>query len=297
MPYQATVFKVLVASPGDVAAERKIVADVIASYNSLHSSETSAMLLPVRWEVDSVPQVGMRPQAALNKQLVETADVVVGIFWTRIGTPTGESASGAVEEIELAHRIGIPCLLYFSGMPVVPDNLDRDQFDRLQSWKKSIDDRALHQRYNDLGEFRELLSAHLVKTVRDLLGSSDVNGVPPSFNPTSVSSDAQASAMSRLRDELLTLETLWQAEKASSPLRIDDGQQLLYELGGLIRDALPLFTGEDKVKQRTTLAEILTGIRRAQEWRLYIDGGKSYRGFFDFGDGLLNAAQGTLRGD
>jgi hypothetical protein len=37
MSYNATIFKVMIASPGDVSMERGIVRDVLAEWNAIHS--------------------------------------------------------------------------------------------------------------------------------------------------------------------------------------------------------------------------------------------------------------------
>ena len=44
--------------------------------------------------------MGERAQAIINRQIVKDSDLVVAIFWTRIGTPTGVAQSGMIEEIE-----------------------------------------------------------------------------------------------------------------------------------------------------------------------------------------------------
>lgn len=121
MPYQATVYRILIASPSDVTSERKAIPDVIGAWNATHSEDYSVVLLPVMWETHSTPEMGDRPQAILNKQLVASCDLLVGAFWTRIGTHTGVSESGTIEEIEEIRKAGKPVLLYFSSQPVVLD--------------------------------------------------------------------------------------------------------------------------------------------------------------------------------
>ena len=37
MSYQATVFKVMIASPGDVAAERNVIREVITEWNNVNA--------------------------------------------------------------------------------------------------------------------------------------------------------------------------------------------------------------------------------------------------------------------
>ena len=58
------------------------------------------MLLPVGWETHATPAMGDRPQAIINKQILAGCDLLVAVFWTRLGSPTGAAASGTVEEIE-----------------------------------------------------------------------------------------------------------------------------------------------------------------------------------------------------
>jgi hypothetical protein len=56
--------------------------------------------LPVGWEMHSAPDLAGRPQELINDRVLKDCDLLGGIFWTRLGTPTGESASGTVEEIK-----------------------------------------------------------------------------------------------------------------------------------------------------------------------------------------------------
>lgn len=154
MSYQATVLKAMIASPSDVAAERSIIREVLLEWNIVHSDSRRIVLLPVGWETHSVPEMGDRPQALINKQILKNCDLLVGVFWTRIGTETGDYESGTVEEIEEHIKAGRPVMLYFSNSPVVPDSVDADQYARLKSFKDGCKSRGLYESYFDLGEFR-----------------------------------------------------------------------------------------------------------------------------------------------
>lgn len=138
MAYIAQVIKVFIASPGDVADERTIAREVVLEWNAVNSQERGTVLLPVLWETHAVPAMGERAQAVINDQLVRDADLLVGIFWTRIGTPTGTAVSGTVEEIEEHVRAGKSPMLYFSEAPVRPDSLDDEQFHALRSFGGSV---------------------------------------------------------------------------------------------------------------------------------------------------------------
>ncbi|MBN4056087.1 hypothetical protein JYT20_00025 [Rhodothermus sp. AH-315-K08] len=100
MSYQAIVYNILVASPGDVEHERRIVREKVHKWNEIHAAPTNVVLQPIGWETHAVPEMGDRPQAIINDQLVDHCDMLVGVFWTRLGTPTGKAASGTSEEIE-----------------------------------------------------------------------------------------------------------------------------------------------------------------------------------------------------
>ncbi|MFM6281891.1 MAG: DUF4062 domain-containing protein, partial [Dolichospermum sp.] len=100
MPIEAKLYRVLIASPGDVADERAIVREEIARWNAMHSETMKIVLLPIGWETDATPDLRERGQAVINRQLVDNCDLLIGVFWTRIGTPTPEAESGTVEEIE-----------------------------------------------------------------------------------------------------------------------------------------------------------------------------------------------------
>lgn len=155
MPYKANVFKVMIASPGDVAAERSLIREVLAEWNVIHSGLRNLVLLPVAWETHSSPQMGAEPQAIINKQVLKDCDLLVGVFWTRIGTPTEQYASGTVEEIEEHIKADKPAMLYFSSAPVHPDSVEPDQYASLKTFKGSCKPRGLVETYTDINDFKQ----------------------------------------------------------------------------------------------------------------------------------------------
>lgn len=161
MGYQATVYKVMIASPSDVPAERSIVREQLHEWNVVNSDSRKVVLLPVGWETHSVPEMGDRPQALINKRVLQGCDILIGVFWTRIGTATGEYASGTVEEIEEHIKSGKPVMLYFSNAPVVMGSIDLDQYNRLNEFKVSCQSRGIYEEYSDISEFRQKLNRHL----------------------------------------------------------------------------------------------------------------------------------------
>jgi len=189
MPFDAKVFRVMIASPGDVKEVRGIIREVLAEWNAIHASSRSTVLLPLGWESHATPTMGDRPQAIINKQLLKDADLLVGVFWTRIGTSTGEYQSGTVEEIEEHIAAGKPAMLYFSDEPVPPDSVDPAQYASLRQFKDSCRPRGLYESYSEPSEFRDKFSRQLqLKINHDAFFTS--SNIPP------ISSISMAEPMS-----------------------------------------------------------------------------------------------------
>lgn len=211
MPYLATVLNVMIASPSDVIHERMAIRDVIADWNAAHAHDRKTILMPVGWETHSVPEMGDRPQAIINKQLLKDADLLIAVFWTRIGSPTGASPSGTIEEIEEHLKAGKPAMIYFSSVPVRADSIEENQYSAVREFKQSIKDRGLYEGYDDPAEFRAKFSRQLAQKIiasflsgRDdavSTGTADYLAPIPSISPDAsellieASSDAQGTVM------------------------------------------------------------------------------------------------------
>ena len=195
MAYAAKVLRVMVASPSDVQQERLAAQTIIHGWNVVHSASRGQVLLPVLWETHTSPALGGRAQSLINRQIVSDSDMLIAMFWTRIGTPTGESASGTIEEIEEHVREGKPVMLYFSNQPVRPDSIDERQYAALLNFKKSAMDRGLVEEYESIEQFRDKLTRQLAQTIiqnfsaepLEPLGPRPILQVPPAHAPVTAS--------------------------------------------------------------------------------------------------------------
>ena len=113
MAYDSKVYRVLIATPSDVEEEREIITNAIQNWNDLYPFSKKVVLLPLKWETHTAPDYGERPQEIINKAIVDDCDILVGCFWTRIGSPTGEEESGTIEEIKKSIRIRKTCNALF----------------------------------------------------------------------------------------------------------------------------------------------------------------------------------------
>lgn len=132
MSYTANVYNIFLASPGDVAQERKAAREIIQEWNKVNSYAKKIVLLALGWEEDAVPAMGDGPQGVINEQLLKRADLLVGIFWMRIGTPTGKVPSGTVQEIEEHIAANKQAMLYFSDRPIIASKIDTDQYEAVK---------------------------------------------------------------------------------------------------------------------------------------------------------------------
>ncbi len=165
MAYRAKVVKVMIASPSDVAAERQVIRNVIQEWNFTHSEDKNLVLMPVGWESHSAPSMGDRAQAIFNKQVLADCDLLLAVFWTKLGTPTGKAASGTVEEIEEHIKAKKPAMIYFSKIPVLLESVDPKQYKAVMEFKKEMGKRGLYAEYESTEDFREKLSRQLGHTV------------------------------------------------------------------------------------------------------------------------------------
>ncbi|MCW2264273.1 nucleoside 2-deoxyribosyltransferase [Gluconobacter cerinus] len=175
MSFPATVFNVLIASPSDVPKERQAISDCLHAWNALHSKDTGKVLLPVMWESHSAPSMTERAQGVINEQLVRSCDMLIGVFWTRLGSPTGKAKSGTVEEVNWFMRQKKPVMLYFSKAPIDPEKLDTKQFEELKEFKASLMSKGLLEHYTSVEDLEHKLSRQVTIIMREINVTSVVD--------------------------------------------------------------------------------------------------------------------------
>lgn len=168
MPSRSRVFRVMIGSPSDLTEEREAASNAVNEWNALHADAEGVVLLPVKWETHAMPTASVRPQAAINEQLTDRCDVLIGMFWTRLGTDTGVATSGTVEEIDRFVANGKPAMLYFSGRKVSKSRLDPKQSAKLKSFKAKTYKKALVGSFGTVAGLRQVLLRDLTRQVREL---------------------------------------------------------------------------------------------------------------------------------
>jgi hypothetical protein len=177
MPTRSETYRVLIASPSDLTEERQAATEAVYEWNAEHAVAEATVLLPIKWETHAMPQSGVRPQEAINRQLVRASDILIGMFWTRLGTSTGVAESGTVEEIDQFVGTDRPALLYFSNRPIDPNRIDLTQHRKLRAFKATTYKKAIVGSFNSVAELRQTLLRDLVRCVRELRAHAPVRRV------------------------------------------------------------------------------------------------------------------------
>lgn len=233
MSFQATVHRVMIASPGDVRGERSIIREVLSEWNAINAEERRTVLIPLGWEIDVAPEMGGEPQRIINSQILRDADLLVGMFWTRIGTPTTGYASGTVEEIEQHLAAGRPAMLYFSSAPINPESIDFEQYQHLKAFRTSCQSRGVYDTYADLTDFRQKFARALAITMNgDRFDTPAVDAHDSAASGVAGASAARAAPQKRSPTELgQTLST--EAQRLLRTAATDgDGIVALFRFGG-----------------------------------------------------------------
>jgi hypothetical protein len=274
MSYDSKIYNVMIASPSDVPSERNIVREVVYEWNAVHSQSRKIVLLPIGWETHSSPEMGSRAQSILNDQILNKCDLLVGIFWTRIGTETGEYISGTVEEIERHVASGKPAMLYFYAKPVEEGSVDKEQYSKLKKFRESCQKNCLYATYDNHSDFKEKFYHHLQIKVNEHEIFKEA-GNPTEIRTNIVKSETK---IPHLSDEAKVL-----LKEAS----IDNHGTILYVryLGGtdIQTNGKNLITNQDRrhvAKWEAALKELLNAdliVARGREGEIFEVSNKGYQ--------------------
>ncbi len=171
------IYDVFVSSPGDVVEEREIIGKIVNEINSTHSRVYGKSLNILDFESYTYPNRGEYAQGVINEQIGEY-DIFIAILGDRFGTPTKVAGSGTEEEIREAMR-RYDCgeidnlLIYLSTIPPNMDELDMDQFEKVELFKEELfkgDSRQLCDKYGSFEEFEGKIRSDLTNVFVKLEG-------------------------------------------------------------------------------------------------------------------------------
>jgi hypothetical protein len=165
MTYGAIVYRFLLSAPSDIPPEDlAVVRTAVERWNVIYGPQFGAIVAPVYWQEHAAAEHGERPQASLNSQLVDDADILVALFWHRLGSATGESESGTIEELEKAHANGAYVAILRCGRQF-PQSVDTVQLTRLRQFYEDTGSRSLMLEYGDEATLSRHIDAILSRAI------------------------------------------------------------------------------------------------------------------------------------
>jgi tetratricopeptide (TPR) repeat protein len=173
---EARLVRVVAVSPGDVQREREALREIVDELN-LHIAPAAGCRLSLwRWETDSWPALHLEgPQGVIDEQMdIASADLVVGIFWKRFGTPTSEAESGTAHELQRAwaawQESGQPhVMVYFSSRAYSPTSTaETEQWGKVLAFREATPKEQLWWSYRSQKDFEKLARRHLTAWLTNL---------------------------------------------------------------------------------------------------------------------------------
>lgn len=208
MAFNARVIEVMIASPSDVTEERDEARRVLLRWNARQARQLGIVLLPLDWENHARPGLRGRGQGMITEDVLVHADILVGIFYMRLGTPTGGYPSGTYEEIVEHHSRQKPVMLYFSSRPLDQDKLDDKQWAGVLKTKKWAQEKGLTWSYSTPEDFAAKFDHHISMEVQKWLKENPFEQPQaPAGNSNELSRMAEhyLRIASRTRTKLLNL--------------------------------------------------------------------------------------------
>lgn len=169
------IVKVFIASPGDLADERKAAKEVVNEFNELLAEEFSYQVELVGWE-DTVSVFG-RPQETINREIFR-CELFVGIMWKHWGTPPdikGPYTSGFEEEYFTAvkRRLSEGCPEISLFFKEIDSDFLKDPGEGLKkvlSFKDQLiaEKKILFENFKDVTDFEKKFRRCLTNNIRNL---------------------------------------------------------------------------------------------------------------------------------
>jgi len=194
------VLNVFLASPGDLAKERRISRSVVDRINRIIGKEVGIHVELFGWE-DTLPGAG-RPQAIINQE-VDSCELFIGLLWKRWGQSTKVYSSGFEEEFSIAQRryeeAGSPEIwLFFKD---VDQDLIEDPGEQLKLVLKFRnqqvrDKKYLFKTFTDSEDWKENFEEILIKY---LMKISKLSAVLPTTPEESLTPSIETSSLTEIK--------------------------------------------------------------------------------------------------
>ncbi|TYB73199.1 hypothetical protein [Bizionia myxarmorum] len=156
-----------ISCPGDIKDELNSIEVIVKEFNKTFGKISSFSIQIVHWNEDTYTDVGEDGQEIINNQI--DYDILIGILWMKLGTPTKRDKSGTVEEINRAIKNPEKQqLIYFKT--ATPNNLNAintSELDDVMLFKKELSNKLLYKEFESIEKFETLFRLNLSSLIKD----------------------------------------------------------------------------------------------------------------------------------
>lgn len=136
MAQNVTAYDLLISCPSDVSEHIPKIEQAVDLFNNIYGRYNNIIVRTLHWSKSVPPSMEGLAQDIINEVIVSSADMVVGIFGNRFGTPTEKYGSGTEEEIVHMTKKGKKVFLYFLDVNGSLKDIDYAQYEKVQEFKK-----------------------------------------------------------------------------------------------------------------------------------------------------------------
>jgi hypothetical protein len=218
--HQTTVISIFLASPSDVAPERRLVERAIQRWNAVRGRNLGCTLELLNWENSTSSAIGADGQDVVNQQIGDEYDAMIALFWSKIGLETPRAASGSIEEYERVldrHKSGSDAEIgiYFKNANIPMSQIDPKQLQGIFDLKDRVEnDGVYHKSFSDDDSLYFEIDLFLERIVAKFKGGFSKGAVVPRENRASSEDIAQSAAIAE--DEEGYLDIVEALEKHST---------------------------------------------------------------------------------
>lgn len=220
MNHHRRVIHLFVASPGDLAEERRRLAAIVDGLNAQLAERLEVQLELKEWR-QVTPTMGRPEEVILDQLPVESWDVFLGMLWLRFGMPPGRNRagedhdSGTEEEFRLAHRAWRekqrPRILFYRCTRAAPVSVDTKQLRKVQRFFDEFapngNTPGLFLDFGEAGQFERMVERHLTGLLIEEFRNSVISpkerkaAIPDSSQPRQGGKKRLAQTSPRIKSE------------------------------------------------------------------------------------------------
>ncbi|MGB0879432.1 MAG: hypothetical protein ACPGTO_02580 [Polaribacter sp.] len=156
-----------ISCPGDIKDELNSIEVIVKEINKTTGKISNFAIQIVHWDEDTYTDIGEDGQEIINNQI--DYDILVGILWMRLGTPTKRDKSGTVEEINRAiENPEKQQLIYFkTATPSNLNSINTSELDGIMLFKKELSGKILYKEFQSIEKFETLFRLNLSNLIKD----------------------------------------------------------------------------------------------------------------------------------